>query len=252
MNEDKGAQYSADDFLSAATAGLKTDRELQLDVRAELLAHIEDHQLEAEAEGMAPEDAAQKAVDAMGSPVDVGTGLAEANRRRMKLRALVRMAAQWLLAPAAVFVALLMTNWDTISAMRAAASRGNTPELSSVAVDLTPEEQLVLLGDASKPAGVERQKAIWERWPSNKKYLHHYVTHLLSKSSEGAAVIEEIVDLQSRDPNNARFDYIVAGLILRDAVDWSGDDKGYLIKDRAKLDEAMARLKAGLALPEYP
>ena len=109
----------SEQFLSAATAGLKRDRELQLDVQAELRSHIEERRREAEANGLAADAAEAEAVRAMGPAADLAGDLARANRRRMRLRALVRLAAQWLLAPLAIAVAVLTTDLGGFSAAQA-------------------------------------------------------------------------------------------------------------------------------------
>lgn len=266
-----------DEFLTAVTSGLKGDRELQLDVQAELRSHIEEYRREAEGNGATPDAAAEQAVQAMGPIADVAAGLEQANRRRMRLRALVRLAAQWLLAPLAVAVAVLTTDWGGFLAVRGLSNDfaidvpfvDHSPSLFRHRT-LTSDERLVLKGDETKPTQLARQKAIWDRWPENKVYLHNYVTHLQTESSfqgptpdqASAALDAELARLQARDPDNARFDYLRAGLLLKQAVedkqcevkDADGKIKieyETLIKDRAALDQAMALFKAGLKKPEF-
>ncbi len=267
-----------DDFLAAATSGLKGDRELQLDVQAELRSHIEERRREAEANGATPEAAAEQAVRAMGPIADVAAGLEQANRRRMRLRALVRIAAQWLLAPVAVAVAVLTTEWGPFLAIQAIGGLVGKP-IDVLFLDpnapfgrprgLTSDQILILEGDKTKPTQLAQQKAIWDRWPENKVYLHNYVTYLQTDSSLGPtpdqvsdALGAELVHLQALDPDNARFDYLRAGLLLKQAVedkhrevkDADGKIKTEyetMIKDRAALDQAMALFKAGLNKPEF-
>jgi len=261
-----------DEFLTAATSGLKHDRELQLDVQAELRSHIEEHQREAEANGLTPAAAEEEAVRAMGAVADVATGLEQANRRRMRFRALVRLAAQWLLAPLAVAVAAMTADLGSLQALRVMSNlngydiplipSGGASEDLGMRRSLTPDQRLVLHGDTTKPTPIAQQKAIWDKWPTNKVYLHNYVTCLLSKEPDDTVVAAEITKLQPLDPDNARFDYILAGRLLKEAVeDKRREVKGpdgktktetdTVIKDRAKLDEAMAHFKAGLAKPEF-
>ncbi|MEI7817748.1 MAG: hypothetical protein WCI45_11230, partial [Desulfuromonadales bacterium] len=132
--------------------------------------------------------------------------------------------------------------------------------------NLTSEQRLVLYGDPTRRTTCEKQKAIWEKWPKDKVYLHNYVTFLMTGEAMNSELYTEwaaeIAKLQTLDPNNARFDYILAGRLLDQAVEiktrtgYDSDDKpktvyDTTIKDRAKLDEAMAFLKAGLAKPEF-
>lgn len=273
MSENTNLQ--AEEFLAAATAGLKHDRELQLDVQAELRSHLEDRQHEAAAAGLGADAAAEEAVRAMGVVADIASDLERANRRRLRVRAVLRLAAQWLLVPLAVVVALLMTDWGTfrvvgIMNMLGGYSATFGQSMPAVRPGLTPEQRLVLSGDLTRSTRLEQQRAIWEKWPDSKVYLHNYVTYLLSRAqgTDGAAeerytvLAEEIAKLQPLDPDNARFDYLLAGRLLDLAVEMkprqvTGPDGkpkteyDVVIKNRAKLDEAMARFKAGLAKPEF-
>jgi hypothetical protein len=96
--------------------------------------------------------------------------------------------------------------------------------------------------------------------------MHNYVTYLMTSETGTAEsyskLVAEIAKLQPLDPDNARFDYILAGRLLEQAVETKttsvkgtdGKQKteyDTTIKDRAKLDKAMAYLKAGLAKPEF-
>lgn len=265
-----------EEFLTAATAGLRHDRELQLDAQAELRSHLDERRREAEAAGLAADAAADEAVRAMGPAADIAADLERANRRRMRLRGLLRLAAQWLLAPLAVVVAVVLTDWGAFQAIRLVnvlgGNAGWMPSSTMPAMrrGLTPEQQLVLRGDTTRKTPIEQQKAIWEKWPDNKTYLHNYVTYLIQKAQNQdgtpaeryATLAAETAKLRPLDPDNARFDYILAGRLLDQAVETktrqvkapdgtSKSEYDMTVKDRARLDEAMALFKAGLAKPEF-
>ena len=264
-----------EEFLAAATAGLKHDRELQLDVQAELRSHLEERRSEAEAGGLGADAATDEAVRAMGPAAELAADLERANHRRMRLRALIRLAAQWLLAPLAVAVAVLTTDWGTFQVVRLVEALGGNDNAlfqqgPGVRHGLTPEQQLVLYGDRTRKTTIEQQRAIWEKWPASKVYLHNHLTYLVARDGElgaktperDAAFAAEVAKLQSLDPDNARFDYLLAGRLLDQAVETkSREVKGpdgkskaeydTVVKDRAKLDAAMAHFKAGLAKPEF-
>ena len=263
----------SEDFLNAATAGLKNDPELRLDVQAELRSHLEEHQREAEVKGLVPDAATDEAVRAMGQPAELAASLESANRHRMRLRSLIKITAQWLFAPLAIAIAVLTTEWGTFQAIRAIGALDGSEcfigaDINTVRRKLTPEQRLVLYGDPTRKTTYEKQKAVWEKWPDNKVYLHNYVSCLISGDGIGMEIARypeltaEIAKLKPMDPDNARFDYILAGRLLDQAVDFkSSSEKGpdgklktvynSTVKDRAKLDEAMAHLKAGLAKPEF-
>ncbi len=94
--------------LDKATSSLKADPELCLDVRAELQSHIDDTIDRYLAEGTSEADSLGRALAVFGPAEEVGKRLLEANRRRMKLRALARMAVRRALVPASILVAAIL------------------------------------------------------------------------------------------------------------------------------------------------
>jgi hypothetical protein len=106
-----------DNLVDEATAGLQDDPELRLDVRTELLAHLEDTVREQIGKGMGEEDSVMHAAGAFGSPLDMAGALLAANKGRMKLRALLRLGIRAVLVPAAVVIVLLLA-WTTLAATR--------------------------------------------------------------------------------------------------------------------------------------
>jgi hypothetical protein len=89
-----------------ATAGLRHDPELQLDVQKELRTHLEQAAEDFRAEGC--EDAEEQARKTFGSPLELAAELLNGNRRRMRLRALARLFVQALLVPLAVLLSLYL------------------------------------------------------------------------------------------------------------------------------------------------
>jgi hypothetical protein len=96
----------ADKLVEDATAGLRSDPELRLDVRKELLSHLERTAENFCAEGC--EDAEEQARKTFGSPLELAGELLEGNKRRMRFRALARLFVGALLVPLAVVVALYL------------------------------------------------------------------------------------------------------------------------------------------------
>ena len=76
----------------------------------------------------------------------------------MRLRASLRLAAQWLLAPVAILVAILTTEWGSFWVVRAVSRLDSSlvqiPEPHLLHRPLTPDQRLVLKGD--KVIGEER------------------------------------------------------------------------------------------------
>ncbi|HEY3377886.1 MAG TPA: hypothetical protein VGL77_10375 [Armatimonadota bacterium] len=96
------------EIAEQVTSGLSDDPELRLDVQAEVLSHLKDTARVVAEEGKSDDEAADFAARTFGSPVELADGLREANRPRMKTRALLRLAARALLIPASVLLAVFL------------------------------------------------------------------------------------------------------------------------------------------------
>ena len=195
--------------------------------------------------------------------------------------AIVRSVAQWVLpvlAVAAMFAAFCWIGIE-IRSLKSFFVFDTLPYSSPIAYGklpgldkLTPDQKLVLQGDRTRETAVEREKAIWEKWPTNIVYLHNYITCLASSlpyhGADGktnyecrANFAQEITKLQPLDPGNARLDYFLAANLLAESIkeqnsatntDGTVTNKwGMKVVDRAKFDQAMAHFKAGLGKPEF-
>ncbi len=142
---------------------------------------------------------------------------------------------------------------------------------SSSARRVSAADRLILDGDATRPSKVLRQRAIWEAAPTNKVFFHHYLTILLSdyntlEASPAACYAKLAAEIEagrSVDPNNARLDFVLAAKLLEQAMESktavtgvTADGKAkvrseQVVKDRAKLAEAMTLLERGLKRPVY-
>ena len=260
-------------YLSTATAGLEGDRELRLDVQAELRTHLEARLRDAQADGLTGPAAEEQALKTMGSALDLAGELAAANRRRMKLRAVIRNFARWCLVPAAVVVACLCMPYENgrlLNRLKSDLELHRVETLTPPPFSTISEtNKLILSGDQTRTGRAAQQRAIWERWPDDKVYLHNYLTYLAAEdhttSSEAAfaAFSAEIAKLQPLDPDNARFEYLLAGKLLEQAGEFKSEpvknpppggkshQAMFVIKDRQKLDRAMALLKTALAKPFF-
>ncbi|MBT3376825.1 MAG: hypothetical protein HN742_09760 [Lentisphaerae bacterium] len=270
------------EFLETATAGLRDDHELQLDIRAELLSHLEDRSAELEESGKTPEEAQQLARNSFGSPVDVAADLTAANQRRMRWRSRARLACRILLVPGAVLIALIFSDLPQIAAMSQSMRRlgDATRRLPFESLfarfhrgsrRLSQTENLILHGDPERKTQAERQRAIWETFPQNSVFLNNYITQLACglgadgpQLKQALAALEEILPkAREIDPGNARQSYLHLAARVALACDvneklsaktatgkslWLGE---LIIKDRQALDEAMDELTTVLKMPVY-
>ena len=85
-----------EETLDGCVQPLRRDPEIALDIRRELAGHLEEH-LDA---GMSEEEALRR----FGDPGEIGAGLFQANFKRLKLRAKVRLAVMILAVPACLLL----------------------------------------------------------------------------------------------------------------------------------------------------
>jgi len=257
-------------FTEAVTSELKDDAELRLDVSAEVRSHIEEAAAALRAEGKGEAESLELALKAFGSPAEVAGALGAANRRRMRLRALARLAARAVLVPAALVVALVVCRRH----VRLVGEAGAWLSLGSSGVGspsgggsrgLAEETRFLLHGDESRPTQAGRQRAIWQAHPENKVYFGNYVTHLVqeySAESEGGPSLEmmeeELGQGEGLDPENGRYPLLLASLWAeractleeREAEEGNGEPQAaFAVKDRALLGRAMAKVLEGAEKP---
>ncbi len=101
-------ETSFDALASEAAAGLKGDRELFLEIKEELRTHLEDKAARFARDGHGEAESIALSKKSFGSPLDMAAELVEANRGRMRLRALLRLAFNALIIPLAIVLALYM------------------------------------------------------------------------------------------------------------------------------------------------
>lgn len=264
------------DFLENATAGLRDDAALRLDIQAELRSHLEDKIAELHSEGMPADECEIKAVQAMGDMAEVAGEIHDANRSRMALRGRVRLVLRALAIPVAVLSALIAWSPSTwripglLSDLTNASLPQNPPGpwtfLLPWAERYTEEERLILWGDPARESDAERQRAIWEAHPHDRVFLGNYITQLACRiGSESGPdtkdIREELASARREEPENARFDYLEATLLLKQSaeiesktVPEDGDrpaPQQYTlnVKNRKMLDEAMGLLSRALQKP---
>jgi len=275
---------SIEEFLDNVSQCLKDDAEVRLDVRTELRTHLEERIAEFEAEGHAKSEAIDRALDSFGSPGEVAESLLVANARRMKLRALARVGIRVGLMPAA----LILAAWVCVSmANRSLPSIGpvnlQSDLLEPFLDELDDQAQFLFVGDTSRPRFAMQQRAIWEAHPERIEYLDNYLTHLADDQINNGVftpdkLIAEFEHAKALDPDNARYNYLLAGLLIdsstqtkfveehhipADAVDEGGASANFgwtcggrrryafAIRDRGTLNRAIAELLEGAEKPHF-
>lgn len=268
-------------LLDNCTAGLIGDPELQLDIQAELKSHIEERIEEEKANGADDEKSLETALKAFGEAPEIADSIVSANKKRMNLRAKIRLAAIYLVIPLSIIAVLLSLDYGSFASLneiqKFTGDRQLQPLLNSLSKiskltyglfnggkQYTDEENLILNGDPNLD-GAAREKAIWDKFPEDKACMGNYYTYLIQEmagvpidSEKGKKYISEFRKAEKIDPDNARYNYALAyyycsaGCEIDYPKDKNGifktEEKGTLkIKDRKLLDQGMSELKKGLA-----
>ncbi|MBN1555497.1 MAG: hypothetical protein JXA11_12185 [Phycisphaerae bacterium] len=220
-------------LIARLTDRLAGDPELQADVAHELQTHLEDAEEEFREAGLDDEKAQQEAVKAMGDPEEISQQLFQANRTRMRFRAVIRWTASLALLPAAmVVVAVLfyfMTGggiFDDIDRLTTSIQSGQLGENAGPfhwSRQLSEEDIFVLQGDIKAGNSIEREKSISNRWPDDPVYYGNYFVAAVSRyyGKDGqlrASFLKKSMEMADHgekvDPDNAFYNFIKAGWLI--------------------------------------
>jgi len=207
-----------DDFVEAVTHRLRPDPELYMDIAQEVRAHLEDAIAEANAGGLSEEEATEAALKAFGDEQEVADGIWQANRRRMRLRAVVKWVARLSLVPAALLFTLYITVAEPlrlIGRFQEASIPGSGPTLESRS-GLDEDQKFIWQHLSGDPSDAQ---ALVKRFPDNPVFYAHYTRiYLAQHSVESTEAFEEALSLLDRgeeiEPDNAFYDYMKAALIM--------------------------------------
>lgn len=270
-----------DAFVAEVTAGLKGDPELRRDVSAELGSHLDAAIDESRAKGRTEDESLDDALKAMGSPVTLAGDLVDANRRRMRLRGLLKIAVAGLVVPAAVLLAawMVVRTGEKMALFSATLqpSIGDRPLglLAKFAMSyeraeqrlanrwsLSPRDRIVVFGDRSRPTRAEQQRALCDLDPSNRVFYANYIRSRIEDRYRPAEtgygtndLMRELRAGEQLDPDNAWYNYIAAGTMMEQAGEWKWTGKGtnqtlsLLIKDTNLMEQAFSEFQRGIDKP---
>jgi len=214
-----------DQLAADAAAGLKGDPELFLDVKQELCAHLEDKADALHEQGLSEEESTELARQAFGSPLDVAAELLEANRRKMKLRGLLRLAFGMLIVPLAVALALYVGygRFAREQAMIAWINEGTyrlpTLPLLGMAVAPTTNGASVVQQLNGAPGNAENIRRYWEahrRQPNHYIYYAFYALTLAPKAENTYVATMRLGE--QLEPNNALYHLLLAEYYLERGI----------------------------------
>lgn len=106
------------EIAEQAVTGLKSDPEVYLEVRQELLTHLEDSAEVLRASGVRDADATAQSAQSFGSPLALMEQLTQANAARMRLRARLRLLIAVVITPLAILASLFVGYGRMVSLQR--------------------------------------------------------------------------------------------------------------------------------------
>jgi hypothetical protein len=226
-----------EEYVEAVTRRLRPDAELHMDVAHEVRVHIEDAAEDARERGLGEEEALDAALKAFGDKEQMADALWEANRRRMRLRAVIKWALRATLVPAALAVSVYVCGTYFIELCQVTELYGGLmggggwrvlPRMELPAVrprsDLTPEERFVFdhVRESSSDEGIASAMALVDRYPANPSFYAQYVKLLSVRrygerktgEDELAWALPMLDRGEQVEPDNAYYNYFKAGLLM--------------------------------------
>ena len=219
-----------DDFVEAVTYRLRPDPELHMDVSREMRAHLEDRIAEARERGLSHEEAVEEALSHFGEESEVAEGIYWANRRRMRLRAVLKWAARLTLIPAAIAFTLYLCVGDLprlgylFHYLPGGTSTERMERLVKPNDHLSERERFVFEHLTDRVSDV---KKLVDRFPDRRDFYAYYVRVYLTRrvfnvwnnEPQYAGVIDMLNRGEELDPDNAFYDYAKATVFLKRAAE---------------------------------
>ncbi len=266
-----------DELVDLLTDRLRVDPELRLDVAEELRAHLEDSAAEFRRAGQSDEEAAASAAKSLGDPQQLADELWQANRRRIRVRGVIRWSARAALVPGAILVIIAIA-----IGMRVEYSlllRGVI--YTSRTDDLTEDERFIFEGVPTAQTTLEHVKSITDRWPENPVYYGNYVVQLMRIGGlydrklgrikpERFDEVLAVMDKGERiEPDNAFYNFTKAAWLIKaagtisedpsrtyESIDWNDKVKQkncwqVEIHDRNLFARGLAEFRKGLGKTEF-
>jgi multisubunit Na+/H+ antiporter MnhB subunit len=272
-----------DDYVEAVTRRLRADAELHMDIAHEVRAHLEDAAAEAREGGLSEEDAAEQALKAFGDEEEVSDGLWRANRRRMRMRAVIRWAARLTLVPGLVLLTAALAGTCLPPLVRALGAAFVGEDMFSAAAriagplrprrGLTPDELFVFRHCSGD---LKDAMALAEHDPRALSFHAQYVLALSGgwfRLDQRPALREKSLLALERakqlEPDNAFYNYLKAALLMSESsrlLDRQGIRYTYVgrrgeeqetrasaiaILDSAAFGEAVREVREGTVKPYF-
>ncbi len=261
-------------FAQLCTRSLAGDPMLRLEVEREQESHLEDVYEEERSEGKSESEAEDQAKKRFGEPEELAQSLLDANLRRLKLRARIRLAIKVALIPAILVGLVLCINLRTLSAMIMLGRHRETKteSLQEKMINAQIRSDMRTIDKADKDF-VMNFLGLWQcgkesEWeleryranPDSRIFTANYALSLIPSPNEhweeqNCRELRNVIEHGRRiDPDNALYDYLEVKLILHPALTWHPGKTPktagyYTIADRAEFDRGMKLYLAALEKP---
>jgi len=251
-----------DDYIAAVTRRLRPDAELHMEIAHEVRTHLEDAAAAAHKRGLDDDASQTEALRAFGNADEVATALFAANRRRMRLRAVLKWAARATLLPAVLLVTVFVVGAATVNFMGVLSAYGFVPrnfagidwwKAEGLRRDLSDDERFVAARLHHDPQSAAELAA---RFPTNPRYHVYYTRVLLDRHRRSygdkadpdwtTRVLAALDRGNELEPDNAYYDVMRAGVLMQSAWHETSKDGRFVrveITDRNALKAAAAALR---------
>lgn len=248
MEEDRSA------YVSACTRPLADDPALRLEVEQELKTHLEEAREEEMANGSSPQEAEARAERRFGDPEELAHALFLSNRKRLSIRAKIRLLLKLAALPLLIAGMFLCMDFRTLAGVLWLGSLGSTEKETRLQTlparilnrwDLSrlPEREQLFLSEMLHPESrdasgeIERLRRLRAAFPENRIILALLAQTLALESSSGGEegkpffrtagqeqLFQELQALlregRKQDPENALYDYLEAFALAAPAIVW--------------------------------
>lgn len=265
------------EFAGMCSKSLSDDVALRQEVEEELLDHLEDA-YEEELQNATEEEALSNTFKRFGSPEEISRQLVESNAARLSQNARIRRAVKWLLVPLMVVGVLfcidvrgILASVTLLKTMRPSWFEHNPGsddhwslrwDVNLKTRKLSDYEQSLFDYYYGKGDRLEILSRLYEVHRDDAMLCAILALELSQSKAKMQEMFPEVIaNGRKIDPSNALYDYLESLMLMRDgcelpppSLNWlkprNEDDvsvENYVIKDRGKLDKAIAIYRQGVS-----
>ena len=265
------------EFAGMCSKSLSDDVALRQEVEMELLDHLEDA-YEEERQNATEEEALSNTFKRFGDPEEIAGQLMKSNAARLSQNARIRRAAKWLLVPLMVVGVLfcidvrgILASVTLLKTMKPSWFEHNPGsndhwslgwDVNLKTRKLSEYEQSLFDYYYGKGDRLEILSRLYETHRDDAMLCAVFALELSQPKAKMQEKLPEVITNGRRiDPSNALYDYLESLMLMRDGCElpplgpnWLNSRKeddvsaeNYVIKDRSKLDKAMAIYRQGVS-----